>query len=153
MWKDSNRWPGIPLDHRPGQAPMPRWGRPYAVIYWRRSWTQRLMGVFVTILGLEFLMYAIYGEWGKAIVTAGTQALALLALCYGWYWATQRLRRWWHSLLLVVVLGTLLSGCTDVVRGVAKLHGYKGDIYAQPCAPESLQVGSCVPAKPEGTKP
>jgi hypothetical protein len=111
------------------------------------------MGVLVTILGMEFMMFVVYGEWGQAFLTVGTQALALLALCYGWYWATQRVKRWWHSLLLVVVLGTLLSGCIEVVRGVAKLHGYKGDIYAQPCTPESLKVGYCVSAKPEEAKP
>jgi hypothetical protein len=53
--------------------------------------------------------------------------------------------------MLGFLIMLLLGGCTDMVRGVARLHGYKGDIYASPCAPESLQAGYCV--SQQGAKP
>ena len=56
-----------------------------------------------------------------------------------------------RSLLLVLVLVLLSSGCTDAVRTVARIHGYTGDIYANPCTPDSLKVGQCV-TTPSGGK-
>jgi len=61
------------------------------------------------------------------------------------------IRARWPGLVLVLALGVLLSGCADMVRTVAHINGYKGDIYESPCAPQSLQAGHCV-AK-EGAKP
>ncbi len=51
---------------------------------------------------------------------------------------------WVLAFFLLFALMLWLSGCQDVVRAVATIHGYKGDIYASPCAPESLQAGHCV---------
>jgi hypothetical protein len=55
----------------------------------------------------------------------------------------------WHGLVLVLVLCTLCSGCADMALAVARLHGYKGDPYARPCTPASVQAGTCVTAKDE----
>lgn len=46
---------------------------------------------------------------------------------------------------IIFFVSTLVSGCTDVVNGVAHLYGYQGDVYASQCTPESLRVGVCLP--------
>jgi hypothetical protein len=45
------------------------------------------------------------------------------------------------------IMGLMCVGCADMARGVARLHGYDGDALPGPCAPESLQIGKCVPEK------
>jgi hypothetical protein len=102
---------------------------------------------------MEVLMFGAYGDWGTGLLAASVHLLGFGGLWWGALWAQGHLRHWWHSLVLLVALSMLLSGCTDVVRGVAKLHGYKGDIYEQPCPPESLSVGHCVTAAQQEKKP
>jgi hypothetical protein len=112
-----------------------------------------LLRLFLVFLAMEVLMFGAYGDWGTGLFAAGVQVVGFGGLWWGLLWGQGLVQRWWHTLLVLVVLGGLLSGCTDVVRGVAKLHGYKGDIYAQPCLPESLQAGHCVTAVQQEKKP
>jgi len=46
--------------------------------------------------------------------------------------------------LVGLLLIFTVPGCTDMVRTTANLYGYKGDIYASDCLPESLHAGHCV---------
>lgn len=46
------------------------------------------------------------------------------------------------KLLSVIVLGLALSGCAEITRKVANLHGYQGD--AMPCASGATEPEKCV---------
>jgi hypothetical protein len=136
MSTNSNRAPQSPLTLEDG------------LTIWRARDLYRarrfVYSLVVTLLLLEGLGYAGLGRWDLVLTVVPLQGLGLSGLAWGLRWAGKWVRAWWHGLVLVLLLGSMMSGCTDVVRAVARLHGYKGDIYASPCAPESLQAGYCV---------
>jgi hypothetical protein len=124
---------------------------------WRSRDAYRVQTFLYGLVGLLFLLegsaWITLGRWKIALLTVGGQALAL----WGVFWLLRRargwLRAWWHSLVLVLLASSLLVGCESMGRGLAKLHGYKGDPFPGPCAPESWQAGRCVAVKQEGAKP
>jgi hypothetical protein len=111
---------------------------------WRAQQAYRVrtcLGALIMIpLGLLPLSHLLQGHWGSALGIVVVEVGTL----WGLRWLGRRVRGWWQGLAVLVVLSVSLSGCQDVVRAVANLHGYQGDVYASPCAPESLQAGRCV---------
>ncbi len=108
-------------------------------------------GLLTAVLLMMLLAAALQGRWDGVVAIPALFGLARWGLPWLLRLAWRGIRAWWHGLVLILVLGVLLSGCADMVRTVAHINGYKGDIYESPCAPQSLQAGHCV-AK-EGAKP
>jgi hypothetical protein len=148
--------------------------------FWRAGKAHALEETFwriATILfGFQLLVGAGQGRPLLAVLIIGGECVCLVLLREAWSCMRQRIGRTWRqwlreyarrqrekrghggrTLVVLLVLGGMLAGCQDYVRTVAHLYGYKGDPYANPCAPESLSVGHCVPtnhdsAQPEGVK-
>ena len=113
------------------RAPWAAWGG-------EEPWRDLGLGVrAILLLGGSALI-------GRRGVLAGHGIQAALLLGLGLCWLCRRLKKRGGHLLVLLLLGILMTGCTDVVRTVAHIHGYQGDPYAQTCAPESLKAGTCV---------
>jgi hypothetical protein len=112
-----------------------------------------LISLVVLVVGLEALTLMTMGRWGVALLVIGMQLLTF----WGLRWLLRRARgvarTWWHGMVLVLLASSLLTGCESMGRGLAKMHGYKGDPFPGPCAPESWQAGRCVAVTQEGAKP
>ncbi len=149
MWDDHNTLPHIQY---PCHDALDPWRPPESRGAQARGENDGFLGigVLVSLLALVGLLSK-QVLVGLACVGLGCAAYRVLRWPLRLVW--RGMRAWWQALVLVVVLGALLTGCQDMVRGVAHLHGFKGDPYANSCAPESLQAGYCVPAKQDGVKP
>jgi hypothetical protein len=118
-------------------------------IYRARRFVRSLV---ITVLLLETLAYASMGDGAGMLTVVPLHALGLWGLAWMLRRAATWIRAGWHWLAMLLLLSLAVSGCQDMTRGVAHLYGYKGDIYANPCTPESLYVGHCVTTK-QGAKP
>src|SRR5262249_48984590 len=111
---------------------------------------ERLVTGLLLWLLVPCVVALLQGRWDLALVFAGAYAglrwgvpwlvtRCIWAVRLGGRWLKQRIWAWLPLALICVGL----SSCQTLTREVAHLYGYKGDIYASPCLPESLSVGFC----------
>ena len=86
-----------------------------------QTWLEALI---IIPLGLLPLSHLLQGHWGSALGIVVAEVVTICGLRRVWRLGRQWARGWWQGLALLVVLSVSLSGCQDVVRAVANLHGY-----------------------------
>jgi len=144
---------------------------------WAYDWHNTGLALIALFMLFELGLAAVQGAFQQRLLVVCGQIGVLLGLRWAvrvstrwagrawrqflrWYAHRQRQQRVQRGtlhhpgavLILALVCGLTLTGCKDMVRGVAHLYGYEGDPYAHACAPESLEAGHCIPVK-QGAQP
>jgi hypothetical protein len=126
-----------------------------ALDFWRARDAYRVQTTWMALCGMAFglpcVLMLTTGHWVVALGLVGMWWLVEWALPRGlrwlfWQmqdgarwagrWSLGKLWRWWHGLVLVVVLGGLLAGCQGIDGWIASLHGFHGDPVTGVCMPK-----------------